>query len=304
MKYLVLLIARVVASLVFTVSAVAQGVPATAQAPAGAVPVKPTGSAQTTGSVQPTSSVQTAGAVHPTESTPNARHPTIRPPASSVVKDDDWTCTFLAKSYDWLRFELNVSVLSTYRLMNCTPFGLDELTTASAAAQLVTASDFLELVKGGSHQSLMDVNLTPALSQYYSVSNLKVAPAGVIRIGLLDVLRRVKTTSAIDLITKSYMRLRYESHTSFIWNPGTLGHRLVDPDGVTYIMSGYTRGVHPDLKKEDLINLKTQLQMPPGWRFESYFLNRTVKIEANDVNGNTLHMVFDDLNNRYFEYRE
>jgi len=67
-------------------------------------------------------------------------------------------------------------------------------------------------------------------------------------------------------------------------------------------MTGFTQEVQPSLTRNTLSNLDTMLRLPDGWRFENYFLDKTVVVRAGVDNNNTVEVLFDDLNNNYVQY--
>ena len=97
---------------------------------------------------------------------------------TSAVKLNTWNCSLTAAEFNFWRFEVVVTMLSTYRLQNCPASSMDKITAASAAAQLRTVSSFSTIVKGGSHQQIMDINLTPVSTEYFWVSDLKFSVVG------------------------------------------------------------------------------------------------------------------------------
>jgi hypothetical protein len=148
----------------------------------------------------------------------------------------------------------------------------------------------------------MDINLTPVSNEYYWVSDLKFSVISTIRIGIGQLYTMTKLTSPRNLTGKSYVPFKAQGEAHYIWNTGTLVHRLVSPEGDTYIMTGYTREVQPDLTRSNLSQLDTMLRLPAGWTFENYFLDKTVVVRSGADNNNTLVVLFDDLNNNYVQY--
>lgn len=222
--------------------------------------------------------------------------------AASIVQKDNWVCSLVATHFDFWRLELVLTTLTTYRLGDCSPKGMDQLTTASASAQLRTVSDFKTVFKAGASQQIMDINLTPIFSEYYWVSNLKFAPSGTTRINLFELYRTTKLGSTKNLAGASYTPFAMRGESHFIWNPGTLVHRLVAPDGTAYLMFSYTRDVQPALTRETLSDLNDMLKLPPGWTYENYFLDKTIVVRSGLQNDNSIVVIFDDLNNNYVRY--
>ena len=222
----------------------------------------------------------------------------------SVVKPDNWQCMLYATYLNIWRLEVVITPLSTYHLQNCSPTGMDKLSVASATAQLRTVANFDTIIKGGAHQQIMSVNLTPLSSEYYLVSNLKFAPMGTSRLSLMALWKATKLSGVANLTGSNYRPFPLEGKFYFIWNIGTLAHRLVSPDGDKYLMSSYTVEVAPNLTRDSLVDLATQLSLPPGWTYESYFLDKTITVRAGPSNNNTITTLFDDLHNNYVLYND
>ncbi len=236
----------------------------------------------------------------PASQAPAGNNPSVGP--DSAVKLDNWNCTLQAAEFDLWRLEVRVTTLSTYRLQNCPATAMDKVTAASAAAQLRTVASFSAIVKGGSHQQIMDINLTPISSEYFWVSNLKFSVIGQARISLKQLFETTKLKNTKNLAGASYTPFRLYGETHYIWNTGSLVHRLVSPKGETYLMTSYTQEVQPALTREKLSTLDTLLRLPPGWKYENYFLDRTIVVRAGVENDNSVEVLFDDLNNNYVQY--
>ena len=81
-------------------------------------------------------------------------------------------------------------------------------------------------------------------------------------------------------------------------------HRLVAPNGDTYIMYAYTNEVAKDLKRDNLIDLGGQLRLPDGWRYENVLLNKTITVRPTPLNSFASGVIFDELNNFYVKYQK
>ena len=223
---------------------------------------------------------------------------------ASMVKKDNWVCNLVATRFNIWRLELVLTTLSTYRVDSCTPESMNALTTASAAAQLKAVPGFNTIIKGGASRQIMDINLTPISSEYYWVSNLKFSELGTSRIKLSQLYQTTKLGSSKNLAGASYVPFKLVGEAHYIWNSGSLIHRLVSPEGDAYIMFSYTRDVQPTLSRETLSDLNSMLRLPPGWTFENYFLDKNVVVRAGLENENSIVVIFDDLNNNYVRYDE
>ena len=221
----------------------------------------------------------------------------------SAVQPDNWSCSLHAARFDIWRLEVVVTTLSTYRLQNCPARRMEKVNAASAAAQLRTVANFSTIVKGGSHQQIMDINLTPVSSEYVWVGDLKFSVMGTTRISLKKLFQTTKLSDTKNLAGANYTAFKFSGDTHYIWNTGSLVHRLVSPKGETYLMTDFTQEVEPSLRRDNLSNLDTMLRLPPGWKFENYFLGRTIVVRAGVDNDNSVEVLFDDMNNSYVLYQ-
>lgn len=224
--------------------------------------------------------------------------------ASALVQPGNWQCLLYATHFNIWRLEIVVTTLSTYRLQSCSPQGMNKISVAAAVAQLRTVSKFDTLLKGGAHQQIMTVNLTPINSEYYYVSNLKFSPIGNVRVDLKTLLTTTKLTGVANLMGANYRPFSIEGRQYYIWNIGTLAHRLVSPEGDKYLMMTFTTEVAPTLSRDMLSELGPMLNMPEGWAYESYFLDKTITIRSGPDNNNSIISLFDDLQNVYVKYAD
>ena len=244
------------------------------------------------------------GALAP-QNTQSPAPPTTSQASNTAAENqsDYWQCSLFATRYDWWKLELVVTTLSTYRLQNCGPDGMARITTASAAAQLKPVATFDTVLKGVPHQTLMSINLTPVVNEYFWVSNLKFSVVGETRLSLVKLFQATRLKGTKNLAGSSYVPFVIRGDAHYIWNAGTLAHRLVSPNGDAYIMYAYTRGVQPSLTRENLSSINQILKLPTGWTYENYFLDTTVVVRAGIENDNSVTVIFDDLSNFYVLYK-
>ena len=251
----------------------------------------------------PSPAAQQTAAQTQSGSAPNGNSPTqTESVPMTKVQLDNWLCTLHAATFNIWRLEVVVTTLSTYHLQRCPPSRMDKLSVASAAAQLRTVASFDTILKGGSHQQIMDINLTPVSSEYYWVSDLRFSVQGTVRISLSQLYATTKLKNTKNLAGASYVPFKLQGESHYIWNTGSLAHRLVSPKGETYIMTAYTKEVQPTLSRDNLSNLNTMLRLPPGWTYENYFLDKTIVVRSGVDNDNAITVLFDDLNNNYVLY--
>jgi len=221
---------------------------------------------------------------------------------ANVVKKDNWVCNLVATRFDLWRLELVLQTLSTYRISSCTPESMHELSTAAASAQLKAIPGFNTIIKGGANQQIMDINLTPISNEYYWVSNLKFSAHTTSRISLLQLYQTTRLGGTKNLAGASYVPFKLKGEVHYIWNAGSLVHRLVSPEGNAYIMFSYTRDVQPSLTRDTLSDLNELLRLPIGWVYENFFLDQNIVVRTGLENDSSIVVVFDDLNNYYVRY--
>jgi hypothetical protein len=157
--------------------------------------------------------------------------------------------------------------------------------------------------RGGAHAYTMDVNLSPVSNPFFYIGNLKFSKVGEVKISLLSAIQK-KTWNIGNVVNMTYNPFELNSQIHFIWNIGTLIHRLVAPNGDTYIMYAYTNEVAKDLKRDNLIDLGGQLRLPDGWRYENVLLNKTITVRPTPLNSFASGVIFDELNNFYVKYQK
>ena len=213
-------------------------------------------------------------------------------------------CTVFTSSFEWMTLSFVLSAHTTYMVEpTCNEAYYYKLTMASIAAQSRIPSGSNSTFRGGSHAYTMDVNLSPVNNQFFYIGDLRFSTTGAVRISILDALKK-KTWNVAGVIDAPYSEYIFQSKIHYIWNIGTLIHRLVAPNGDTYIMYAYTNEVATGLTRDTLIDLKDQLALPAGWRYENALLNQTVTVRPAPIQNYAAEVMFDELNNFYVKYRQ
>lgn len=213
-------------------------------------------------------------------------------------------CTIFISNFDWFSMSYVLSAYSTYKVEpSCNEDYYYALTMASITAQSRVVSGSTKTFRGGVHAYTMDVNLSPVSNPFFSIGNLKFSKVGEVKIGLINAFKK-KTYDIANVVNETYSPFNLESRIHYIWNIGTLIHRLVAPNGDTYIMYAYTNEVATELKRETLIDLGGQLRLPQGWRYENALLNKTITVKPTPFNDFGSDVLFDELNNFYVKYQK
>jgi len=224
------------------------------------------------------------------------------PSNTGVVDYRDLECWVYSGKFRLFKLAFEISLLSTYKVeKSCDRISYERLTLASLRAQLRAIElGGSKAARGGTHHNIMSSNLSPVSEAYYEIGNLKFGEQWKVTIPLLDVLQS-KIPSVDSILKNPYRAYPVDANFYFIWNTGDLAHRLLNPKGETYIMYSYSNDVSPVLTRQNLVDLKTRLDLPPGWEYQSVLLTKTVTIR-NKEGG--MELLFDELNNFYVRYNE
>ena len=213
-------------------------------------------------------------------------------------------CSVFISHFDWLSISFVLTAYSTYKVEeSCNEDYYYGLTMASITAQSRIVSGSTKTFRGGAHAYTMDVNLSPVSNPFYYIGNLRFSNVGQVKISLLSALQK-KTWDIANVVNVTYSPFVLQSKIHYIWNIGTLIHRLVAPNGDTYIMYAFTNEVATELKRETLIDLSGQLRLPDGWRYENVLLNKTITVRPTPFNDFGSDVLFDELNNFYVKYQK
>jgi len=213
-------------------------------------------------------------------------------------------CSIFISHFDLLSLSFVLTAYSTFKVeQSCNEDYYYGLTMASITAQSRIVSGSTKTFRGGAHAYTMDVNLSPVSNPFFLIGNLKFSKVGEVKIGLISAIKK-KTWDIANVVNVTYSPFILQSKIHYIWNIGTLIHRLVAPNGDTYIMYAYTNEVATELKRETLIDLGGQLRLPEGWRYENVLLNKTITVRPTPFNDFGSDVLFDELNNFYVKYQK
>lgn len=212
-------------------------------------------------------------------------------------------CTIFTSNFDLLSLSFILSFHTTYKIeRSCDERYFFDVTMASMEAQSRIPSNSSRTFRAGAHAYTMDVNLSPVDKSFFYVGKLRFSTTGQIRISFLDAVKQ-KTGNVATLMNSPYKPYNLQSKIHYIWNIGTLIHRLVAPNGDTYLMYAYTNEVSTSLTRESLIDLKDQLNIPPGWKYENVLTSETITVRAAPINDYYSQVLYDELNNFYIKYQ-
>lgn len=223
---------------------------------------------------------------------------------SARVSVEGIVCSIFVSHFDLLSLSFVLTSYSTYKVEpSCNEEYFYKITMASITAQSRVVSGSTKAFKGGAHAYTMDVNLSNVIHPFFSIGNLRFSKVGEVRINILEAIKK-KTWDIANVVNITYSPLVLHSQIYYIWNVGTLIHRLVAPNGDTYVMYAYTNEIAKDINRESLIDLGGQLRLPEGWRYENVLLNKTITVKPTPLNNFGSEVLFDELNNFYVKYQK
>jgi hypothetical protein len=89
---------------------------------------------------------------------------------------------------------------------------------------------------------------------------------------------------------------RVSRNTVFVFNAREEIYELIDPEGRRWVMQTLSQIVNPDLKREDLPELASRLELPGGWTYRPRRLTSELRV---DTRSQAAQVPQDNLTNSY-----
>ena len=218
------------------------------------------------------------------------------------VNPDAFVCSFYMGNMDWLRLRYVFKLYTTFKVEDsCDSAYFNKITTASITAQLAPLGPAALPIRGGVQRYLMDVNLSPSLKPYNFVGKLRFSEQGQVLLSPFDDVLWSRIGPK-DVANAAYYPFTLLMPTNFIWNEGSLAHRLIAPDGLKYLMFAWSNQSAIDITRDKLVELKTRLNLPPDWRYQSFLLNKPLTIKSTLTMNHANKVLYDELGNYYIQY--
>lgn len=162
-------------------------------------------------------------------------------------------------------------VYSTYRVDHCSPSKFQNITAASAKAQLKVIDNPSYVKISTPRVQLMDINSSPMTKQFFSIGSLKFSQIASSALKFRDVLSIIFGND----IFLQYRPLEIISDTHYLWHAGSTVYALTDSEGTSYIMTH--AATRDSIKSESdlkayLENLSEHVKAPQGWTYRSFVL--------------------------------
>jgi hypothetical protein len=213
-----------------------------------------------------------------------------------------FTCTIYKSGFDLFKLSFVLSIYSTYQVeKSCDAKYFYNLTLASIDAQSNTFTKSLLTLRGGAHGYTMDVNLSPVTNTFFYIGKLRFSKVGEVRITLAEAFDK-KVWKIANVVNNPYSNFDVQSQIHYIWNIGSLAHKLIAPNGDRYILYAFTNEVATNLTRETLIDLGSRLNLPEGWSYENSLLTKTITVNPTPLDQYLSTIIFDDFNNFYVKY--
>lgn len=253
---------------------------------------------------QPTATAPARSPANVAPAPPATKMNAVSAPKTSQILAQQRTgivCTIFAGNFHWATLTLRITQYSTMGLVeNCDEEHFNQLTVTSIEAQLRAVQRPMFVIPGAAHHMLMDVNLASLPKPFIRIGELMMTPVGEIHVRLHELIANPGLRKG-SVVGSEYTPFGLRSNIQYIWNIGKPVHRLISPNGDRYVMFGYTDRVIRTADRRNLAEIGPLLNLPVGWKYETYLLDRTLTIKTDPTNDFTLNIMFDDASNMYIQ---
>jgi hypothetical protein len=210
-------------------------------------------------------------------------------------------CTVYAGSPSLSALGVRLTVYSTMgTTTNCDETAFENLTQATIKAQLRAVQQPAFILRGGAHHQLMDVNLATVPNPFIRIGNLDFSVVGLVDFSIKQLLQNSNLRDS-GFSSHEYIPFRLQTQVQYIWNIGKPVHRLVAPNGDRFVMYAYTKQVIKNTSRHMLSYLGPLLNLPAGWTYESFLLDKTLTIKTGVADNFSVDILFDDARNMYIK---
>lgn len=202
-----------------------------------------------------------------------------------------------------VRFEFPNLFIDTYKTdvnIECTNNLLATLKNTSIKAQLTAldANKYVD-VSGPNHRTMQN-SITEPQFPYIYLGRFKVFPIGSVKISLTELIRpSYLFTSGSYIRDIPYTVLYSKQNLHAMWNIGDILHTLISPDGKVFVMTSYSRQSLTNLNNRNLYKIGQFLDLPKGWEFKAYKLDRPLIIRFREIDGYVTPRLIDGYGNLY-----
>ena len=175
------------------------------------------------------------------------------------------------------------AVYNTIGLNNCPENTWKHITEAEVKKETGAAHVHLN---GPRYWVIDDIQNSSLVNQQIkTIAGLAMREAGVLHLGLLDLLKP----------NKPYKQRKVARKTTWVYEAGKPVYELIDPQGSVFVMQSYSIQKTPQTELS-LQQLGTQLKLPEHWQFKTGILKKSEALQAID---NMAVVVQDSFLNTY-----
>jgi len=209
-------------------------------------------------------------------------------------------CILQAFSFHWYFIRIVSYHDTTY--LPCDASQYVKLSPNSVLAQMRTLPNApYYVILPGIHFLTMDVIKTGMGFNYINVGTIRFFPIAISEISLWDIIRYPSRFKAGVAYGRAYTPVRTRENTYLRWNPGNTIVYLTSPEGNAYVMTSYTSSLVPSLKRSNLDQLGSFMNLPPGWTFRSKKLTKVLEVHSKQIQGMETTRLTDEYQNIYIE---
>lgn len=196
--------------------------------------------------------------------------------------------------------DLVIDTYKTSRNIECTNNVLEALQGTSIKAQLAALDSSKHVEVMGPNHRTMRNSITEPEFPYIYFGRFMAFPIGSIRIRLIDLIRPSYLFSSGSYIRDiPYTILYSKQNLHAMWNIGDILHTLISPDGKVFVMTSFSRQSLTNLNNRNLYKIGEYLDLPKGWAFKAFKLNRPLIVRFRDIDGYVTPRLIDGYGNVY-----
>jgi len=200
---------------------------------------------------------------------------------------------------------LVATVYTTHGFDPCNDKDFKELSIPSVIAQMQTSSTAFFYSLNPPQLNTMVSNLSQPHDPFISIGKFRFRKIAIAKIPLPSLLS--DPTAAFN--NGAFFQpgrlpyIPFETQEDFYayWKQGSLVFGLVSPKGNYYVMTSFAYSSLKNLEITNLKELEKILSVKPGWKYESFTLNKPLIIRYQVADGYATQRVIDEFGNYYIE---
>ena len=195
---------------------------------------------------------------------------------------DKYSITCLIYSYRRNFLEIEIIVLSTYKINRCNPITFLTTNASSVKAQLLSQVKSDYVVLSGPHIQMMDFNNTPVENPYIPIGSLNYTAIATASFGIKEIVFDFQNWDKWIRKLQSYSPIKTHQDMDYAWFPGATIYKLITDDGKVFILTNFMANdtiKNPEDVEREARYIGSKLNLPSGWKFEEEKITKVIQIK-------------------------